>query len=105
MRELIKRCMQSLTGVCNLATGLGHPVDEACAKELFKALKAEGADLDADVVREFALEFGWLPKHADAVAELAAKIGNGGRVVIKHRRDWGQPTVEKHKADILDGKP
>lgn len=104
MRELIKRCMQSLSAVCNLTTGLGHPADEASAKELFKALKAEGANLDAEVVRQFALEFGWPLKHANAVAELAAKIGRGGRVVIKHPRNWGKPTVEKHKADILGGE-
>lgn len=103
MRELIRRCMVSLTGVCNLKTGLGHPADEASAKELFKALKAEGANLDAEVVRQFALELGWPPKHADTLAELAAKIGRGARVVIKHPRNWGKPTVEKHKADILDG--
>lgn len=105
MRELIKRCLQSLSVVSNTSTGLAHPLDDARAKELFKALKAEGANLEAGVINAIALELGWPSRHATALAELGERIGRGGRVVIKHHRDWGAPTVAKHKADILDGKP
>lgn len=38
--------------------------------------------------------------NAQTLAELAEHIGNGSRVVIKHPRDWGEPTIARLKAEI-----
>lgn len=100
MSELLKRSIETLSSVVNVATGLAHPLDEARAKELFKALYATGEPLTYSAVEAFALANKWSSGHAQTLGELAERIGNGGRVVIKHRRDWGEPTVARLKAEI-----
>lgn len=55
MSELLKRSVKTLSSVVNLATGLAHPLDEARAKELFKALHAEGEPLTYETIKKFAL--------------------------------------------------
>ncbi|EDY85361.1 hypothetical protein GP5015_1601 [gamma proteobacterium HTCC5015] len=47
-----------------------------------------------------AVENGWPQKHAKKLSDLAAKIGSGGRVQIKHPRGWGEPTVARIIAEL-----
>lgn len=89
LSELLERSIGVLTSTVNVATGITHPLDEARAKELFKALHAEGVPLTHAAVEALALANGWPERHARSLAELAERIGNGGQVVIKHPRDWG----------------
>ncbi|MDX2300219.1 MAG: DUF1889 family protein [Xanthomonadaceae bacterium] len=103
MSELLKRSIEALSASVNVATGLTHPLDESRAKELFKALHAYGEVLTYDQVEELALANRWPERHATDLAELAERIGNGGRVVIKHARKWGEPTVARLKAEIEAG--
>jgi hypothetical protein len=105
MSELLKRSIETLSVVVNVPNGLAHPFDEARAKELFKALHAEGESLTYDAVRKLALENQWPERHADALAELAQRIGAGGRVIIKNPREWGEPTVARLKKEISADKP
>ncbi|MCE8019900.1 hypothetical protein HOP51_07195 [Halomonas sp. MCCC 1A11036] len=104
MSELVKRSIKALSSIVNIATGITHPLDEARAKELFKALRADGEQLTYDAIEELALANKWPERHAKFLAELAERIGNGGRVAIKHPRDWGEPTVARLKAEIASGK-
>lgn len=105
MSELLKRSIETLSAVTNLSTGLGHPFDEARAKELFKALHVEGEPLGYETVRTLAIENHWPDRHADDLAALAQRIGEGGRVVIEHPREWGEATVERIKAEISAENP
>lgn len=104
MTELIKRSIKTLSSIVNVATGIAHPLDETCAKELFKALHADGEQLTYDAIEKLALVNSWPKCHAKSLADLAERIGNGGRVRIKHPRDWGEPTVAKLKTEIASSK-
>lgn len=104
MSELLKRSIETLSAVVNVSAGLAHPFDEARAKELFKALHAEGETLTYDTVKKLALDNHWPERYADTLAELAQRIGSGGRVVIKHPREWGEPTIARLKEEISASK-
>ncbi|WP_022944356.1 DUF1889 family protein [Pseudoalteromonas ruthenica] len=93
--SIVKDCIETLSKIVNVSTGLAHPLDDSRAKELFKALHAKGVVLDEDEIYDIAIANGWKDSHAKKLSQLAEKIGNGGRVVIKHPRGWGEPTVEK----------
>jgi hypothetical protein len=54
-------------------------------------------------VKFAALANGWPDKHASAIADLAAKIGEGGRVVVKFPQGWGKWIVEKLKSEETEG--
>ena len=94
-KEIVEKAVEILSIVANVSTGLAHPNDEARAKELFKALHARSVDLDYQNVYEAATKHSWPERHAKALAELAEKIGSGGRVQIKHPKDWGEPTADR----------
>ena len=100
MSELLKRSIEALSTVVNVSTGLAHPLDDARAKELFKALRIEGESLTYDAVQKLALENHWPERHADSLAELAQHICSGVQVVINHPREWGEPTVSRLKEEI-----
>jgi hypothetical protein len=101
MSGLLREAINTLSKVVNISTGLAHPFDEARAKELFKALKAEGEHLVYDEIKKLAIENGWPDRHAHALAELGQRIGSGGRVVIKSPRDWGESTVKRLKEKFV----
>lgn len=90
-----KKTLDTLSSVVNVSTGLAHPLDESRAKELFKALHKYGVPLKASDVYSLAINNSWPECHAKKLSEMAEKIGNGGRVQIKHPRDWGEPTVRR----------
>lgn len=100
MSELLKEAVRSLSVVVNKNTGLTHPIDNAQAKELFKALNAEGEQLNYDEIKRLAIENGWPERHANSLAQLGQRIGNGERVVIKFRQNWGEPTVRRLKQKL-----
>lgn len=100
MSELLKRSIETLSSITNVSTGLAHPLDESRAKELFKALHSCGEQLTYDAIEKMALANQWPERHARSLAELAERIGSGGRVTIKDSRDWGEPTVARLKAEI-----
>lgn len=93
--DVIERAIEILTTVVNVATGLAHPIDDARAKELFKALHEKSVQLDYHEIYDEAIKRKWPDRHAKTLAELAERIGNGGGVQIKHPREWGEPTVER----------
>lgn len=95
MNPILRKSVEALSSVVNVSTGLAHPLDESRAKELFKVLHKLGVQLDADDVYQAATASEWPERHAIRLSELASKIGNGGRVQIKHPRNWGEPTVRE----------
>lgn len=54
MDPLIGKAQDALSIVCNLTTGLAHPLDESRAKELFVALHARGIPLPRDEIQAHA---------------------------------------------------
>jgi len=97
---ILKDCIKALSNSVNPSksiahAGITHPVDESKAKELFKALREQGVPLIETEVLALAISNNWSEKHAKALAKLAQKIGDGGRVVIKRPLNWGVTTLEK----------
>ncbi len=95
MNPILKEAIDRLSAIVNVSTGLAHPLDESRAKELFKALHKHGVPLSASDVYSLAVDNSWPDRHAKQLSEIAEKIGNGGRVQIKHPRDWGEPIVKR----------
>lgn len=95
MTDLIQTAIQKLSIVCNTATGLTHPLDESRAKELFVALHQRGVPLFRERIQECAEVCGWPSDHAQELGELAACIGAGMAVRIRHPRGWGKTVVNK----------
>ncbi|MDT7353283.1 DUF1889 family protein [Citrobacter freundii] len=85
MNKVLERALEHLSVVINTSTGLAHPLDESTAKELFKYLRELGVALDYSEVYQWAQEQGWADRHCKEIADLAEKIGAGGRVVVKHK--------------------
>ena len=100
MNPILTKAVETLSVVVNTSTGLAHPLDESRAKELFKALHSHGVPLPYEVVYSLAIANAWPERHAKSLAELAKKIGNGGRVQIKFPKKWGEPTVKKIIASL-----
>lgn len=100
MTDLLERAISSLNSGYKGKPTLRHPADVSKAKELFQALHAEGIPLSLPTVLQIAISHGWEHSDATELAQLAERIGLGGRVVIKHRTGWGKRTVAKIKAEI-----
>lgn len=100
MNPILTKAIETLSAVVNTTTGLSHPLDESRAKELFKALHSHSVPLSYEDVYSLAIANAWQERHAKNLAELAKKIGNGGRVQIKFPKQWGEPTVKKIIADL-----
>ncbi|MCU8015945.1 hypothetical protein L5M36_03400 [Shewanella sp. SM72] len=92
---IVNACLENLFKIANSSTGILNAIDESHAKELFKALHKKGFTLDQDAVYQQAIAHKWSDKHAKSLAKLAAQIDGGGRVIIKHSRNWGEPTVDR----------
>ncbi len=95
MDPLIGKALDALSIVCNLSTGLAHPLDESRAKELFVALHARGIPLPRDDIQTHAEACGWTNRHAKQLAELAARIDAGSTVRISHSRGWGEAALAR----------
>ena len=95
MDPLVDKALDALSIVCNPATGIAHPLDESRAKELFVALHVRGIPLPRDDIQAHTEALGWAPRHAKQLAELAARIGAGGKVRISHPRGWGEATLTR----------
>jgi len=102
VNPILRESIAKLSVVANVSAGLAHPVDEARAKELFKALHQQGIPLSMDDVYTLAIENQWSDRHATDLAKLADKIGSGGRVQIKHPKGWGEPTVKRIIAELKE---
>lgn len=102
MNPILRKSIETLSAIINVSTGLAHPLDEARAKELFKALHKQSIPLKYEDVYTLAIENHWTEKSAKNIAELAEKIGSGGRVQIKHPRNWGEPTVKRIISELSE---
>jgi hypothetical protein len=100
MNPILKKAIETLSVVVNKSTGLGHPLDDSRAKELFRALHSHAVPLAYQDVYDLATENAWPERHAKSLAELAEKIGNGGRVQIECPKGWGEATVKEIIANL-----
>jgi hypothetical protein len=55
-----------------------HPLDKKRAINAFKALYMVGVPIDSVLVRSLAIRKGWQPNAANRLAEIAAKVSEGG---------------------------
>lgn len=88
-----------LTRLVNKSTGIGHPMDYAMCVEMLYALKERGVVMDASSISRKLIQQGWSVAHAKRVADLAARIAAGKKVVRDKRyaltpavtEAWAQP--------------
>jgi hypothetical protein len=100
MSKLLEKAIATLSSMINVSAGITHPLDEARAKDLLKALHAHPVPLKYEPVLTLALANRWPENHARKLAELAQHIGTGGRVVIKHNQGWGKVTLKRLQEEI-----
>ncbi len=100
--DLLERAISALNAGYKGKPTLRHATDVSKAKELFQALHAEGIPLSLPAVLQIAISHGWEHSDATELAQLAERIGLGGRVVIPHRTGWGKRTVAKIKSEIAN---
>lgn len=98
LSPLVIEALKSLSARVNVSTGLTHPIDESAAKELFKMLHKEAEQLPGSDVTMWAVSNGWQDEDARKLGELAEKIGNGGRVVVKHKDVWAPDIMAQIRA-------
>ncbi|HGM5576226.1 TPA: DUF1889 family protein [Serratia marcescens] len=97
MNSILERALEHLSRVNNSSAGmLSHPLDESRTKEMLKFLKAEGVELEHSEILAWGRAKGWEPRNAKELADLAERIGAGGRVVIKYPSRLG----DKIKAEL-----
>lgn len=65
--------LQRLTRLVNLQTGLTHPSDKAEAKRTLSELNGQHGVVDPELVRQWAVNNGWAPRHAEELKKLAQK--------------------------------
>lgn len=99
MNPKLVKALEHLCIVNNVSAGmLAHPLDESRTKEMLKFLKSEGVPLDRDAIYDWAIEKGWQAKSAKELADLAGKIDEGKRVVIKYPGRLGDKIISEIKA-------
>lgn len=101
MSKLLEKAIATLSSVTNVSAGITHPLDEARAKDLLKALHAHPVPLEYEEVLTLALANRWPENHARTLAELAQRIGTGSRVVVKYNQGWGQVTLGRLQEEIV----
>lgn len=100
MSPLVLEALKSLTARVNLATGLNHYSDESSAKEIFILLHKEGECLLSSEISLWAVANGWKTKDAQKLGDLAEKIGQGGRVVVRNKNQWREDIIDQLKAKV-----
>ncbi|MGI1757333.1 DUF1889 family protein [Serratia marcescens] len=97
MSPILERALEHLNSINNSSAGmLSHPLDESRTKEMLKFLKSEGVELEHGEILAWGIAKGWERRSAKELADLAERIGSGGRVVIKHPGRVG----DKIKAEL-----
>ena len=100
MSPLVEEALRSLTSRVNLSTGLSNYSDESAAKEIFKLLHKEGESLVAGEITQWAMSNRWKVEDATELGELAQRIGQGGKVVIRNKGMWRADIIEQFKGRI-----
>ncbi|MDW3776284.1 DUF1889 family protein [Kluyvera cryocrescens] len=99
MNPKLVKALEHLCIVNNVSAGmLSHPLDESRTKEMLKFLKGEGVPLNRDAIYDWAIGKGWESKSAKELADLAGKIDEGKRVVIKYPGRLGDKIISEIKA-------
>ena len=69
----IEEELKKLTSLINLSTGLGHPLDKPHAKDTLAKLRSSRIRFNPNDIKNWAIQNGWKPEHADNLAKLASK--------------------------------
>lgn len=88
--SILTQAIERLGALVNITAGALHAADESRIKELFVALHQRGIPLTYDAVYRLAIANHWRDGHAKSLAGLGERIGQGGRVQIKHPTGWGE---------------
>jgi len=91
--------VKKLSERVNVANGLTHPSDESAAKELIKEMVKRGHSFNTGEVYSKAINHGWPHQHAKKLSELAEKISQGQRVVIKQKNQWNPKVFDEVESD------
>ncbi|WP_156294057.1 DUF1889 family protein [Serratia oryzae] len=99
MKPILERALEHLSVINNSSAGmLSHPLDESRTKEMLKFLNSEGVELEHSEILAWARGKGWEQRNAKELADLAERIGSGGRVVIKYPGRLGEKILSELRA-------
>ncbi|WP_162173038.1 DUF1889 family protein [Thiomicrospira pelophila] len=97
VNKVLIEAIKELSGVINFSAGIGHPMDEARAYSMLKALNKHGINMEVKEVYESAHSNNWADLHAKDLAQLAGLVNDGGKVRVKLsvEYEWGNNLVKK----------
>lgn len=93
--EVVREGLIMLAAMVNVSTGLSHPLDKPKAVSLFKLLHKAGETFSAEEVRSWALQNGWVPRHATQLAEVAQAVLAGKRIQGGGEKIYTAATLKK----------
>ena len=99
-QEVLEKALELLKPRANLTSYNAHPLNDTYYKELFKALFDKGYGFTCGQVKLAADALSWPDDHAHKLAQLAERVGAGGRVQIRNKQNWGVGAVEKILNDV-----
>lgn len=83
MSAIIDKALDYIDSM-NTSSSAPHPVDESCAKELFKFIYKLGQPISGVYIHNYGAQNGWNSGFTKKMAEWADKVAAGGRVQVKH---------------------
>lgn len=99
MSAVIDKALKFIDSM-NTSSSAPHPMDESCAKEMFKFLRELESPLSADDIRNHGTQNGWDSGFIKKMAEWADKVASGGRVVVKHPGYFSE-NMQKELSSLL----
>lgn len=89
---VVRAALESLTERVNLGAGSSHPRDRDAAIQMFRLLHRATSRIDPDEIITWAIENGWPPRDAAALARIGTGVVAGHRYRTRDA-EWTDDTI------------
>ena len=96
---VVEAALRTLSATVNLSTGLGHPSDRSGAVHLFRELRRNGHQFDANEVYQWAIAHGWTGGGARQIREVAQGVNDGRQFRVATTSPWRTDIIQRWRAE------